>query len=317
METWAGSCPGLHLSLGIWVMIAALTPGNAKAEITCASCPSPVQLHLERLELGLRTGPTEEPSAPKFKELGVADQNAGVDEDQETGVASVEDLSPFPQDVSSDGVRTEGDTPGRSGESNRASVEEEREPLMGEGASALRRARRSGAEFAEFGQSRWTGRTGAEAGGAPEDGQKPGRSDLGWNRDEGRGNTRQDEPKIASSTFSLTGDSAHNHAVVYWSGQNSSVSRDPRIDRNLFLCVFGRFPAHGLFLPAARVHKLRAAQRRDFARRRAPRSCGGGVTVNRCTWKLQMRADALFQKCQALSCPICVIIKGEMCDSLK
>uniref|UniRef100_A0A8D3BM33 PKD domain-containing protein n=1 Tax=Scophthalmus maximus TaxID=52904 RepID=A0A8D3BM33_SCOMX len=204
-------------------MIAALTPGNAKAEITCASCPSPVQLHLERLELGLRTGPTEEPSAPKFKELGVADQNAGVDEDQETGVASVEDLSPFPQDVSSDGVRTEGDTPGRSGESNRASVEEEREPLMGEGASALRRARRSGAEFAEFGQSRWTGRTGAEAGGAPEDGQKPGRSDLGWNRDEGRGNTRQDEPKIASSTFSLTGDSAHNHAVVYWSGQNSSV----------------------------------------------------------------------------------------------
>uniref|UniRef100_A0A8D3C420 PKD domain-containing protein n=1 Tax=Scophthalmus maximus TaxID=52904 RepID=A0A8D3C420_SCOMX len=195
METWAGSCPGLHLSLGIWVMIAALTPGNAKAEITCASCPSPVQLHLERLELGLRTGPTEEPSAPKFKELGVADQNAGVDEDQETGVASVEDLSPFPQDVSSDGVRTEGDTPGRSGESNRASVEEEREPLMGEGASALRRARRSGAEFAEFGQSRWTG----------------------------RGNTRQDEPKIASSTFSLTGDSAHNHAVVYWSGQNSSV----------------------------------------------------------------------------------------------
>uniref|UniRef100_A0A8D3DBS1 PKD domain-containing protein n=1 Tax=Scophthalmus maximus TaxID=52904 RepID=A0A8D3DBS1_SCOMX len=223
METWAGSCPGLHLSLGIWVMIAALTPGNAKAEITCASCPSPVQLHLERLELGLRTGPTEEPSAPKFKELGVADQNAGVDEDQETGVASVEDLSPFPQDVSSDGVRTEGDTPGRSGESNRASVEEEREPLMGEGASALRRARRSGAEFAEFGQSRWTGRTGAEAGGAPEDGQKPGRSDLGWNRDEGRGNTRQDEPKIASSTFSLTGDSAHNHAVVYWSGQNSSV----------------------------------------------------------------------------------------------
>ncbi|XP_062390087.1 VPS10 domain-containing receptor SorCS1-like [Sardina pilchardus] len=36
-------------------------------------------------------------------------------------------------------------------------------------------------------------------------------------------NSRQDELKLTSSTFALTGDSAHNQAMVHWSGQNSSV----------------------------------------------------------------------------------------------
>ena len=134
----------------------------------------------------------------------------------------------FPQYVSLDGVRTKGETTGQSGESHGGRVNDW-EPELGEDA-ALRRARRSGPEFAEFSESRRTGRTGVDAG-APDgrgslfDGQKQGRSDFGWNRNDGRGNTRQDEPKIASSTFALTGDSAHNHAVVYWSGQNSSVSK--------------------------------------------------------------------------------------------
>uniref|UniRef100_A0A6Q2Y5X8 PKD domain-containing protein n=1 Tax=Esox lucius TaxID=8010 RepID=A0A6Q2Y5X8_ESOLU len=54
------------------------------------------------------------------------------------------------------------------------------------------------------------------------DGQRLGRSEFKWTRDEGRGTSR-DDPKLTSTTFALTGDSAHNHAVVYWSGQNSSV----------------------------------------------------------------------------------------------
>uniref|UniRef100_A0A8C2K1Y3 VPS10 domain-containing receptor SorCS2 n=1 Tax=Cyprinus carpio TaxID=7962 RepID=A0A8C2K1Y3_CYPCA len=50
------------------------------------------------------------------------------------------------------------------------------------------------------------------------------RSELRWNREERRTATsRQEELKLTSSTFALTGDSAHNQAMVHWSGQNSSV----------------------------------------------------------------------------------------------
>uniref|UniRef100_A0A665W0T3 PKD domain-containing protein n=1 Tax=Echeneis naucrates TaxID=173247 RepID=A0A665W0T3_ECHNA len=212
-------------------MIAALTLQNATAEITCASCPSPVQLHLEKLQMGMRTDPTEEASTRKnirveFKELGVTVQDTGVDDDRATGVSAGDD-SLYPQDTSLDGVTTMEDTQWSSEESRRGGVKGEREPEMGEDA-ALWRAKRSVPDFTEVRESRWTGRTGVAAG-APEnrgsllDGQRLGRSDFRWNRDEGRGNTRQDDPKITSSTFALTGDSAHNHAVVYWSGQNSSV----------------------------------------------------------------------------------------------
>ncbi|XP_044046620.1 VPS10 domain-containing receptor SorCS3 isoform X2 [Siniperca chuatsi] len=230
METWAGFCPGLHLSLGIWVMIAAHTLQNAKAEITCASCTSPVQLHLEELQLGMRTDPREEPGTLKhirveFRELGVTDQNTGVDDGHQAAV-SVEDVPQFPQDVSLDGVSAKEDAPGSSEESHRGS-DKAGDPETGEDA-ALRRTKRSGPEFAEFNENGWAGRTGMDTG-APEDrgslldGHSQGRSEFRWNRDEGKGNIRQDEPKLTSSTFALTGDSAHNHAVVYWSGQNSSV----------------------------------------------------------------------------------------------
>ncbi|XP_037620476.1 VPS10 domain-containing receptor SorCS1 isoform X1 [Sebastes umbrosus] len=51
------------------------------------------------------------------------------------------------------------------------------------------------------------------------------RSELRWSGGEERraGGPRQDELKLNSSTFALTGDSSHNQAMVHWSGHNSSV----------------------------------------------------------------------------------------------
>uniref|UniRef100_A0A8C9SRU4 Sortilin related VPS10 domain containing receptor 1 n=1 Tax=Scleropages formosus TaxID=113540 RepID=A0A8C9SRU4_SCLFO len=49
-------------------------------------------------------------------------------------------------------------------------------------------------------------------------------SDSRWTGEDRRmGAYRQDELKLTSSTFALTGDSTHNQAMVHWSGQNSSV----------------------------------------------------------------------------------------------
>lgn len=49
----------------------------------------------------------------------------------------------------------------------------------------------------------------------PESRRARGERSLRWSKD---------ELQLTSSTFALSGDSAHNQAMVHWSGQNSSVS---------------------------------------------------------------------------------------------
>lgn len=57
-------------------------------------------------------------------------------------------------------------------------------------------------------------------------GRRVARSELRWSGEDRRSaGSRQEELKVTSSTFALTGDSSHNQAMVHWSGQNSSVSR--------------------------------------------------------------------------------------------
>lgn len=59
----------------------------------------------------------------------------------------------------------------------------------------------------------------------PAAGRRVARSESRWSGEERRAaGPRQEELKLNSSTFALTGDSSHNQAMVHWSGQNSSVS---------------------------------------------------------------------------------------------
>lgn len=190
METRVGTRPGSRVSLGLWLLITAHALQHARAEISCGSCPSPVQLHREELQLapGLRSDPAEE--AVAVREARVTGRESGM-------------LATSGPNFSLDEVKPAGSESG---------VAEDAAPW---------RAKRSAPDFSEFSDSDWTGRT------AQLDSHKAGRSEFGWNRQDERGNTRQDEPRLNSSTFALTGDSAHNHAVVYWTGQNSSVSSVP------------------------------------------------------------------------------------------
>ncbi|CDQ58266.1 unnamed protein product [Oncorhynchus mykiss] len=50
-------------------------------------------------------------------------------------------------------------------------------------------------------------------------------SGFRWNSEDASTPGQHDELKLISSTFALTGDSAHNQAMVHSSGQNSSVSQ--------------------------------------------------------------------------------------------
>lgn len=187
METWAGSCPGVRFFLGLWLLIAAHSLRCSEADITCTSCLSPIQLRVEELRLNARF-------ADSTVDPGTLRQIRVEFEEQE-------DVTQFPN---GDGV-------------NKESVE-----INKKSETALRREKRS--EFAELSWSRGLDLSASEDRGSLLDGHKQSRSEFRWNRDEGKGNNRQDEPKLSSSIFALTGDSAHNHAVVYWSGQNSSVS---------------------------------------------------------------------------------------------
>ncbi|XP_056265030.1 VPS10 domain-containing receptor SorCS1 [Pseudoliparis swirei] len=55
-------------------------------------------------------------------------------------------------------------------------------------------------------------------------GRRVTRSELRWSGAERRATgPKQEELKLNSSTFTLTGDSSHNQAMVHWSGHNSSV----------------------------------------------------------------------------------------------
>ncbi|XP_051559211.1 VPS10 domain-containing receptor SorCS3 [Myxocyprinus asiaticus] len=236
METGLGLFPGSHFTLSTWLILSSLYLfPNLKADITCAPCVSPMQLN-NGVNVHLRDPPDigtyPRQDKKKHKLTTVHYPNSGVPDGR-----AADDFPGFERDANAEGF------------SSRAPVENFTEPALDEELfsdeflesesevkqkdAELRRVQRSVPEQPEFMES---ARRSSDARseeqrkgtGLRMDGQSK-RAEVRWNRDDdddddGKvSDSRTDEPKLVSSTFALAGDSAHNHAVVYWSGKNSSV----------------------------------------------------------------------------------------------
>ncbi|XP_051561251.1 VPS10 domain-containing receptor SorCS3-like [Myxocyprinus asiaticus] len=235
METSLGFFPGSQFTISTWLILSSLYffP-HVKADITCAPCVSPMQMynggnvHL-RDPPDLGKNPRQDQKKPKmttdlYPNIGVPDGSAVDDFPELERDANAEELnSRAPVENFTESALDEeffsDEYMGSESEVNQVDA-------------ALRRVQRSVPEQPEFVESA------RRSGDARTEEQRKStvlrldrqskRAEVRWNRDDDEedgkvSDSRPDEPKLTSSTFALAGDSAHNHAVVYWSGKNSSV----------------------------------------------------------------------------------------------
>ncbi|XP_030634789.1 VPS10 domain-containing receptor SorCS3 [Chanos chanos] len=236
MEFGLGFCPGSYLALCTWLVLSSHLLLNGKAEISCSTCPLPMYLNAENVQLDKRLDPTgaRNPlngTSVDPDQAGVLNKNSGVADGRlADGVAK--DVPKFGKDTNADGVNSKVLPKGTllpSLTEEFLSDDSNREEL--EFGKTLHRAKRSEPESSEFTES--ARNSGVRLSGEPSDERKTSgmsldgqglRSEIRYIRDDGKvSNSRQEEPRLVSSTFALAGDSAHTHAVVYWTGRNSSV----------------------------------------------------------------------------------------------
>lgn len=201
METEVRFCPKWHgaLRFGLFFLLRGLV-GVAEAEITCRSCRDG-NMWYGAQELLLRVE-TSGPAAGVMGEvLGSGDRTGRVP--YEPGPAGC-----APDRGQQAQLRRE-----RITDSGKVSQHRD-----GVGSTPRRFRRDSGGDAVSSAPAE-----GAAAAAA-------GRRAARWSGEERRAaGARQDDLKLNSSTFALTGDSSHNQAMVHWSGQNSSVSHTPAL----------------------------------------------------------------------------------------
>jgi len=231
METGLGVFHGAHFTLSTWLILSSVCVfPNVKADISCAPCMSPMQVnyagneHL-REPPDSRKYPRQDEKKPKlitvlYPNIGVptgreADGFPGIApklERNAEGMNSRDPLRNFTESALDEELFSE-------------EYVESVSELESEDASE--RVKRSVPEFESARSVDTRSEEQRKTSSVRLDGQSK-RAEVRWNKDDehdARGSdSRPDEPKLASSTFALAGDSAHNHAVVYWSGKNSSVS---------------------------------------------------------------------------------------------
>lgn len=200
METEVRFCPKWHgaLRFGLFLLLSGLL-GVAEAEITCRSCRDG-NLWSGAQELLLRVE-TSGPAAGVMGEvLGSGDRTGRVP------------CEPGPAGCAPD--RGQHAQLRRDRITDSGKVSQHRD---GVGSTPRRFRRDSGGDAVSS---------------APAEGAAAaaGRRAARWSGEERRAaGARQEELKLNSSTFALTGDSSHNQAMVHWSGQNSSVSHTPAL----------------------------------------------------------------------------------------
>jgi len=244
METRLGHWLLIIFSKWIWLFTLTSIPGGTKAELLCIpSCQQPLikALPRELSELDLANfgeAPTKDlvgftDWSPGAKPADGADEKHNVAELTASEESSSEvpprlegnNASCLEKDASKDRHKLSGSkvSPG-SASSPAAALSpgegNETENRTGDGED---NTDENGAQFdvtvgldeetdvAGWRRTRRARSAETWSGFRPEDGEDASVSD-------------QEEFELSSSTFALTGDTAHNQAMVHWSGQNSSVS---------------------------------------------------------------------------------------------